>query len=134
MAGPEKQPAEQPTGPDAAFARLEYLEKCMHQQENINAEIGASLNTIMAKLNDLPLPEGPSPEQPTEPTAPIEAIVGTRTKESRLKPSPPTDFDGDRTKGQTFLNQCELYFHLCSNDFDTEVTKINWTLSFMKTG
>ena len=31
---------------------------------------------------------------------------------SKLKPAPPSDFDGDRKKGHAFLNSCELYIYM----------------------
>src|SRR5262245_62524960 len=105
MVQPTEQPVEQATNPNAAMARLEYLEKCMAHQENVNTTIGASLDKIMEKLNNLPLPEDPSPAHTAKPTASVEATTEARNKESKLKPSPPADFDGDRAKGQTFLNQ-----------------------------
>jgi hypothetical protein len=45
-----------------------------------------------------------------------------------------SDFDGNRQKGRTFLNQCELYIKLCQTDFVDEMTMIHWALSYMKSG
>jgi Retrotransposon gag protein/Zinc knuckle len=53
---------------------------------------------------------------------------------SRLKPSTPDDFDGDRTKGRAFLSSCELYQKLAPNLFPDEITMVHWVLSFMKKG
>jgi hypothetical protein len=49
-----------------------------------------------------------------------------------LKPVTPNDFDGDRIKGQAFLNSCQLYISLCEDQFKDEQAKIHWALSFMK--
>ena len=49
-----------------------------------------------------------------------------------LKPATPNDFNGDRLKGRTFLNSCQLYIALCKDQFRDEQTQIHWALSFMK--
>ena len=49
-----------------------------------------------------------------------------------LKPFIPSDFDGDHTKGKAFLTSCWTYIHLCSEDFDDDITKIIWVTSYMK--
>ena len=53
---------------------------------------------------------------------------------SWLKLATPLDFDGDRKKGRTFLNSCELFYTLCPLDFVNDQARVLWTLSFMKTG
>jgi hypothetical protein len=45
---------------------------------------------------------------------------------SKLKPTPLSDFDGNRKRGRIFLNQCELYIRLQKLDFMDEATQINW--------
>jgi hypothetical protein len=52
----------------------------------------------------------------------------------RVKPSPPAEFSGDRTKGRAFINSCDLYIRLASEQFSSEQDKINWAYSFMKSG
>jgi hypothetical protein len=59
---------------------------------------------------------------------------GRPAENSKLKPSPPNDFDGDRTKGRAFLSSCELYFQLAPDQFVSEDIATHWALSFMKTG
>ena len=53
---------------------------------------------------------------------------------SRLHPANLSDFDGDRSKGRTFLNSCKLVYALRPLDFANDHTHVLWTLSFMKTG
>ena len=53
------------------------------------------------------------------------------------KPPPlalPTEYDGDRLKGQAFLTSCQTYMRLCPDLFPEEQTKITWALSYMKSG
>jgi hypothetical protein len=49
-----------------------------------------------------------------------------------LKPATLNDFDGDRLKGQAFLNSCRLYISLYKDQFKDEQAMIHWALSFMK--
>jgi hypothetical protein len=51
-----------------------------------------------------------------------------------IKPLSLNDFRGDRTKGQTFLNLCELYVALAPHQFANDNVKIMWVFSFMKSG
>jgi hypothetical protein len=117
--------------------RIQRLEAYMAEQAAYNDGIRASLDGIFAKLNNLALPE--APRMTESPIVPPEIITESSNhvhpaKDSKLKPSPLMDYDGDRAKGQTFLNQCELYFSLRPSDFDNDLIRINWTLSFMKSG
>ena len=49
-------------------------------------------------------------------------------------PALPSEYDGDRMKGQTFLTSCQTYMRLCPDSFPEEQTKITWALSYMKSG
>jgi Retrotransposon gag protein len=49
------------------------------------------------------------------------------------KPSKPSEYDGNRANGRTFLQLCTLYLGLCASDFPDEKSQILWALSFMKT-
>lgn len=53
---------------------------------------------------------------------------------SRLKASPPSEFDGDRKFGRHFVNQCRLYMSLSPDLFPNDQIRIAWVLSFMKSG
>ena len=49
-----------------------------------------------------------------------------------LKPRVPLAFDGNCTKGCTFMNSCMLYQLLCMAEFHNDQAKIHWVLSYMK--
>jgi len=51
---------------------------------------------------------------------------------NRLKPATLSEFLGDHTKGQAFLNSCNLYIGLAQTQFANDQAKIYWVLSFMK--
>jgi hypothetical protein len=55
-------------------------------------------------------------------------------KNRRPKPATPSEFDGDRKKGLTFLHSCQTYIRLCPEEFRDEQTKIVWAMSYMKSG
>jgi hypothetical protein len=52
----------------------------------------------------------------------------------RIKPASPDNFDGDRSKGRTFLTSYELYLSLTGLDYPDEQSHIHWALSFFKSG
>ena len=49
-------------------------------------------------------------------------------------PTLPTEFDGERSQGQAFLNSIQTYIHLCPDSFHSNQVKITWALSYMKSG
>jgi hypothetical protein len=94
------------------------------------------LESPMLSMHDLPLP-APAPNVYTTPLA-----TGTPTTNSlppaehhnHIKPSPPTEFNGDHTKAHTFWNSVELYICLAPHQFESEYVMIMWVFSFMKSG
>ena len=114
---------------DEDTSRLDRLEAAIQRQTDSNARLEEALIKLMQNLQP-PAPP-PKTEEPTRPTSqPLEVA----RKETKLKPSPPLEYNGDRKTGRHFLNQCELYIRLRSSDFPDEVTQINWALSYMKSG
>jgi hypothetical protein len=112
--------------------RLQALEQGAALQQAFNRNVQQSLEDIIDKLNAI---ASQPPAPPPKPPSPIVAVQPrSPTTQGRLKPSPPTEFDGTRAKGKTFLNQCELYFMLRPSDFPDDETKVNWALSYMKSG
>ena len=53
---------------------------------------------------------------------------------SQPKVVTPKTFDGDRSKGRAFLTSCQLYFTLRKSEFQDDEEKIQWILSYMKSG
>ena len=99
--------------------------------------IAQSLQLLLQRVDrrsDEVLPSVSNPSNPASERSPSfpprEAHRGTRL----IKPSSPNDFSGDRTKGRSFLNSCELYLHLAPHQFEDEDSKIMWAMSFMKSG
>jgi hypothetical protein len=116
--------------------RIADLEQGVSDIQAFNRDTKRTLEDIVRKLNEMlqPPPQMQQPPMPP-PKAPSPVTkAATSALSSKLKPSPPADFDGSRTKGRAFMNQCELYFTLRPTDFLTDEMKVNWVLSFMKSG
>ena len=103
-----------------------------------------TLDDILQLLQRLLITEPERPRNPNQiPGAPATTprILTLRTpvldssphvRAHGLKLATPNEFDGDRLKGQAFLNLCRLYIALCKDQFRDEQTQIHWVLSFMK--
>jgi hypothetical protein len=115
---------------DGDDGRLGRLEDAIRQQMASSARLEAALANLITNLT----PPAPPPEA-DKPNRPLSSQpLAVARKETKLKPSAPVDYDGDRKNGRHFLNQCELYIRLRSSDFPDEATEINWALSYMKSG
>jgi len=90
----------------------------------------------LAVLQDILSRLGPAPalnmQAPLHYTPPIPASAGW--KKIPLKPSPPLDFDGERSAGKAFLTSCRTYIRLRSEAFDDDLVKVIWAMSYMNTG
>lgn len=113
--------------------RLDRLEQELNGVKQLNTSLEQKLDDILSRLNITGTANIPHPPAPS-PTPPHFEMDPTPTGHSPLKPSTPNDFDGDREKGRSFLNQCHLYFRLCPSHFPNDQIRIQWTLSFLKSG
>jgi hypothetical protein len=92
--------------------------------------IGALLTpTIMSNIEAAKSIAPPPPVSPPLVTTTLQAL-----QPSRVKPGVPSNFDGDRAQGCTFLMSCELYISLTASDFVNEQVHIHWALSYFKGG
>ena len=110
-----------------AGERLDALESDMGQVMTQLMALNATLQTFINNQNS-----GPSPPAPTMDTTSETGATGAGGS-TKIKPAPPSDFDGDHGKGRAFLNSCELYLRLSPNRFPDELSKIYWALTYMKT-
>ena len=51
---------------------------------------------------------------------------GYHARKRTVRPALPSEFNGDRTKGMSFLNSCQTYIRLCPDEFRDEQTKVVW--------
>ena len=123
------------------FSHAEHITRT---EQNL-ASIAKTLETILQNqrvkrelLAEKPLPSISNPPSETSknprhyPEPPHEHASVPHTGARHLKPVSPNDFSGDRTKGQVFLNSCELYINLVPHQFADDHAKIMWAFSFMK--
>jgi hypothetical protein len=109
---------------------LQSLEVAMAEQQWLGMRLEKLMIDMHTQLTQPPLlPPKVEPDLP----ACLPSLSGA-AKGSKLKAALPSDFDGTRKKGRTFLNQCELYIKLRKGDFADKVTQIHWALSYMKSG
>ena len=55
-------------------------------------------------------------------------------KKNFLKPSAPSEFNGNCSTGKAFLISCQTYICLCLELFEDDLTKVIWAMSYMKSG
>jgi hypothetical protein len=110
--------------------RLRGLEATMAEQKKTSVRLEALMIEMCNQMTQPPLP--PLKAEPNLPAHVLSLL--TTGKGLKLKPTPLSDFDGNRKKGRKFLNQCKLYIKLCETDFTDETTMIHWALSYMKSG
>jgi hypothetical protein len=94
------------------------------------------LQTILERLGPIPglLNENmPNPTRwlQSHPPTPITTLAMGQ-KKTLLKPSAPSEFDGDHAKGKAFLTSCQTYICLCLEAFEDDTIKIIWAMSYMK--
>ncbi|KAG6871047.1 hypothetical protein C0993_003863, partial [Termitomyces sp. T159_Od127] len=93
-------------------------------------------HSLQALLERLPSPPtaAPAPSPPAEATSvpPFKASTVSHTNIPR--PALPDAYDGDRAAGERFLQSCITYIQLSGEAFTSDVLKIAWILSYMKTG
>jgi hypothetical protein len=97
-------------------------------QEARNTQALDALNTTLRLLTAV------IPTQSTallQPSLPVASVMRPKLD---LKPSPPPNFDGDREKGKGFINVCQAYFRLRSDQFPDKQTKIQWAMTYMNQG
>ena len=114
--------------------RLEHLEVRFAQLVSTNELFNQTLKRILEKLDEKEQVMVSAPGSPIRSLAPSVHNMATSNTLQKIKPSPPPDFSGDRSRGRAFLNSCELYLRLASHQFNSETSQIAWVYSFMRTG
>jgi hypothetical protein len=113
--------------------RFQAIEKQLAEQAEANCITNENLANLFKMMstreskNIVPLPLAPTPTP-----QPITTIPKA-LQPSWIKPCAPNNFDGDRSKGHTFLTSCGIYTSLTASDFPDDQTQIHWALSYCKT-
>lgn len=103
------------------------LQQVIQRQAQTEQAMSDSMNNILQQLAALSNQSVTTPTPAAPPRPPPRATP-------RAKVATPSDFDGDRTRGRTFINSCSVYFRLCPDHFRDEQERILWALSYMKSG
>ena len=126
-----------PVDVEADTTRLTTLERKYDRLESQNEATHKLLQTLIETMGVAPDPATKKPptidRHPPSRTSDSPASSAGRKKLS-LKPSTPSEFDGERSKGRAFLTSCRTYIRLCPEAFDDEVQQIIWAMSYMKAG
>jgi hypothetical protein len=122
-----------------AFVRLQSVEMAQQDLRSELSAVGVTMQAILDRLNNIDTTsQPPKTSTETSPDAPAPTATAPDppipTKQHRMKPAAPSEFNGDRAKGRAFLNSCLLYMTLCPDEFPTVEKRIHWILTFMKAG
>jgi hypothetical protein len=91
-----------------------------------------TLNKLIAIMGNQEAARNVAP--PPVVLSPLVTITLQVSQPSRVELGVPSNFDGDRVQGRTFLTSCELYILLTASDFVNEQVCIHWALSYCKGG
>ena len=119
------------TPPQQAFLgsvelRLAALEQALADSQAREEETKRQLDTLIIRFKHL---EEMISESKNVPTPTLSIPLGRPPP-----PALPTEFDGERSRGQAFLNSVQTYMWICPDSFHSDQIKITWTLSYMKSG
>jgi hypothetical protein len=112
--------------------RFQQMEKRLNKQAEATRAMNKTLNKFLAVMANQEAARHVAPPPPASPppvTTPLKA-----SHPSRVNPGAPSNFDGDRAQGRTFLTSCELYISLSQSDFIEDQVRIHWALSYFKGG
>ncbi|KIJ29589.1 hypothetical protein M422DRAFT_268932 [Sphaerobolus stellatus SS14] len=123
--GPAPMPVDETPTCDPVLDRLFNVEGDLQVQAQRIAAVQGSISNIEKLLGKLYEAQG------LEKPASISSVGGSV---SRVRPAALPDFNGSCDKGQAFLNGCLFYFYAVSQQFPDKQARINWALTYFKSG
>jgi hypothetical protein len=112
--------------------RFQQMEKRLNEQAEATQVMNETLNKFIVIMGNQEVAKNVAPPPPV-PT-PLVITPLQASQPSRVELGIPSDFDGDRVQGRTFLMSCELYISLTASDFINKQVHIHWALSYFKGG
>ena len=104
------------------------LEQELVANREANSEFSDTLRAIMQKLNSEPEQRERiflDPKDDLMPSTHVPNVPNpTLSIASQVRPASPSDFDGDRDRGQAFLNSWSIYFAICGDHFSNDQARI----------
>jgi hypothetical protein len=110
--------------------RFQQMEKRLNEQVEATRAMNETLNKFLTIVSTIEVAKSVAPPPPVSP--PLVTTTLQASQPSRVKPGVPSNFDGDRAQGHTFLMSCELYISLTASDFIDDQVHIHWALSYFK--
>jgi hypothetical protein len=120
--------SESPILTENTESQLAELEVKLASQEAKNTQVLDALNTTLRLLAAM------TPTESTTLPPTLLPVASAARPKLDLKLSPPPNLNGDRHKGKGFINACQVYFHLCPDQFPDEQMKIQWAMTYMNHG
>jgi hypothetical protein len=112
--------------------RFQQMEKRLNEQAEATRAMNKTLNKFIAIMGNQEAARNIAPPPPVSP--PFVTTTLQASQPSRVKPGIPSNYDGDRAQGRTFLTSCELYISLTQSDFIDKQVHIHWVLSYFMGG
>jgi hypothetical protein len=109
---------------------LQNIERRLNEQAEATQATNETLDKLLAVFSAREVREHIAPPPPA--SLPPVTTTLKASQPSRVKPGVPSNFDGDRAQGRTFLTSCELYILLTQSDFTEDQVCIHWALSYFK--
>jgi hypothetical protein len=112
--------------------RFQQMEKRLNEQLEATGAMNKTLHKFLAVMANQEAARNVAPPPLASPppvTTPLKA-----SHPSRVNPGTPSNFDGDRARGCTFLTSCELYILLSQLNFIEDQVCIHWALSYFNGG
>jgi hypothetical protein len=95
--------------------RFQQMEKRLNEQAEATRAMNKTLKKFIAIMSNIEAARSVTPPPPVSP--PLVTATLQASQPSRVKLGIPSNFDGDRVQGHTFLMSCELYISLTALDF-----------------
>jgi hypothetical protein len=103
--------------------RFQQMDRRLNEQAEATCAMNETLNKFLAIMANQEAARNVAPPPPASQPPVITPLKASHP--SRVNPGAPSNFDGDRVQGRTFLTSCELYISLSQSDFVKDQVRIH---------